>query len=179
MKPNDRRDALRAEAEAADARTLVLSVPPLDPERLERFFAYQRSLLAQRAEAPKGLHEADQHRLEADAHLAAQQQSGLSLQQIEQYAAVARDVAGRLWTYGELMRRERELRAEADAAKASGSAPSPRTLEKLSRLDEERRKLDPMPSLELRWGRDVVALLRSREDELISLHRQIFTRALP
>ncbi len=111
MSPNDREQPL-SETEVADARTLVLSAVQLTPALLDQFVGYQRALVKLRAEAPKGLHEADRHRLELEAEIAAQQGSGLSLRQTHQLSAMARDILGRLWTWRELNRRKAELEAQ-------------------------------------------------------------------
>jgi hypothetical protein len=173
MKPTDLREIRRPETTPADARTLVLSVPRLSVELLERFLAYQRALVEARKSGPQALNPADAPQLEVRAHQAALEDCGLSIQEVEQLSAVARDVAGRWWTYSQLAKRQDELKAEVDAARKRGEPAPARAAEKLDRLAEELRKVDPTALLERRYGRENVDILRTRQDELVALHRQV------
>lgn len=133
----------------ADLKTLRLASPALSSAALEGYLRYQRSLLALRGSL--ALEEAHRRSLQA---------SGLDVLDLEALRAVCADFCGRRRTVKEL----RERRAKAQASGKSVQ---------VERIDEELPRLEDLSGLEKRYGGPAVALLRSNEDELLSLHEQL------
>jgi len=64
------------------------------------------------------------------------------------------------------------------SAKQQQGLLTPAEAAKLARLEEKRPTLNALPALERRYGREAVALLCAREEELLALHQAVGTALL-
>ncbi len=146
--------------DAADDRTLRMAYVPVDAPLLDALVRYQQTWLSH-AEAGQGTDALGRAYTEA---LAA---SGLDSQKAEQGAAMLRAFSGRRYAARRLEDKLRQLEG------ATGPGEELRT-----RLREELTKQErATEALGRRYGADTLALLRTREAELLELHNRM-TRLL-
>lgn len=147
--------------DAADDRTLRMAYVPLDGPLLDALVRYQQAYLSH-AEAGKGTDAL------ASAHTEAVKVSGLDSQKAEQGTAMLRAFSGRRYAARRLQDKLREVEG----------APGPEGEELRKRLREELTKQErATEALGRRYGADALALLRTREAELLDLHTRM-TRLL-
>jgi len=158
----------RVDLAGADAKTLRLSVPLLNAERLEQVIRFQRHLVATLKASPT-----HDEAAVARAHQEAVAHSGLSPRDASELEALARVFAGHLWTLRKLEARYQEAQAQVTAAEARGEKPAPQELQALSILPKEIAAKASREGLERRYGAGVVTLLRSRAEELLALHEEL------
>jgi len=139
--------------DAADDRTLRLSVVPFTPEQLEQFISYQEALLARASRAPW----TDGARMEAHEH--ARSHSGLDNHKLEQMGAIVRSFCAKRSVLRRLRSKQGEL----------ARAPAPDE-ELLARLSGELARLEDATAFTRRYGEGVTALLLAREEKLLALH---------
>ena len=163
--------ALSDDVLAADDKTLRLAAPLLTAERLEGFIRYQKAFLARITAAP--LKKEQVHDYLADAHTAALEESGLDLPTHAQVAAFVTDFCGKRTTVRALSVKLKERQKKVAEIEARGDDVDPEELEIVGKLATELVRLDRFDPMDRRYGPDQVALLRSREQELVQLHNQI------
>jgi hypothetical protein len=147
--------------DAADDRTLRMAYVPVDTALLDALVRYQQTWLSH-AEGGQGSDALGR------AHTEALAASGLDSQKAEQGNAMLRAFSGRRYAARRL---EDKLR-QAEGA----SGPEAEALR--TRLREELTKQEvATEALGRRYGADTLALLRSREAELLELHNRM-TRLL-
>jgi hypothetical protein len=147
---------LGEEAARGDAKTLVLSVPALTAEVLERFLAYQRDLLERLALPQLG----DPSQALAAAHAQALESSGLARAEHGWLRALADAFCGRRAPYQQLRERLGELRRRGD-------------LELTTLAEREATRLGATEELERRYGATNIRLLLERESALLVLHHRV------
>lgn len=153
---------------AADDRTLRLAAPPVTPEQVDRFVAYQRSL-QERLEVPTLRTEQwDQHL--AAAHQSALEQSGLTHAAQTQLSGIASKFCTQRASVRTLRRKQAELRRAIAEIEADGGDVPEADQALDQRLTTELLRLEPLGALERRYGAEAIAALVSREDELLTLH---------
>ncbi|PZR13995.1 MAG: hypothetical protein DI536_11790 [Archangium gephyra] len=138
-----------------DLKTLKLATLLLTPERLDAFVTYQRTMLSELAQRSSG----DWSGRYAFAHGKALAESKLDLVDYGKLKALVGDFCGRRSAY-------QQVKARIDAA-TEKDAPL------LARAKTELPKLNDMSAFEARHGAEALALLRSREEELVKLHREL------
>lgn len=138
-----------------DLKTLKLATLQLTPERLDAFVTYQRTMLLELARAEA----TDWSGRYAFAHGKALAASKLDLVDYGKLKAVVGDFCGRRSAF-------QKVKARVDAATEKDAV-------LLARAKTELPKLDDMSAFEERHGADALALLRGREDELVTLHREL------
>jgi hypothetical protein len=143
--------------DAADDRTLRMASRPVDGPMLDALVRYQETFLAHveaDASAPAM----------AQAQTAALTASGLDMKAAEWGIAVLRAFGGRRWTVQKLRSKLTELEGR----------PGPQSDEVRKRVQDElvnqERETD---ALGRRYGVETVALLRTREAELVALHTRL------
>ncbi len=135
------------ELTGGDARTLSFASLRIDAALLDRLLGYQRALL-------RGLEADRSPAAMASAHQAALATSGLSQDVVERALAVLRRFAGNREVAG-------RLRARAEAVPADRGDDLHHRVDALER--ELRERDDP----------DTIALLLSRQDEVLAVHRDL------
>lgn len=138
-----------------DLKTLKLATLQLTSERLDAFVTYQRTM----REALSRDTTSEWSGRYAFAHGKALAESKLDLVDYGKLKALVGDFCGRRSAY-------QQVKARLDAATAKDK-------ELLARAKTELPKLDDMSAFEARHGAEALALLRSREDELVTLHREL------
>lgn len=147
--------------EAADDRTLRMAYLPVDGPLLDALVRYQRTYLSH-ADAGQGAEAL------VRAHTEALAASGLDSKTAEQGTAMLRAFSGRRWAAQKLQDKLRQVEGQ----------PGPQAEELRSRIREELTKQEAATeALARRYGADTLALLRSREPELLDLHTRL-TRLL-
>lgn len=142
-----------------DLKTLRLASLQLSPDRLEALLTYQRTLLAELAQAG---HPEWSGRY-AFAHGRALAASKLDLVELGKLKALVAEFCGR--------RSAAQLvKARVAVAEAGGSERDARILE---RARKELHKLDDLSAFSERYGAEATALLQRREGELVELHRAL------
>ena len=145
--------------DAADDRTLRLSVPSLTAENLDKLIDFQRRLVGElRA------HPIDDKAFSA-AHQRAASAVGLSQKTLNELEAVARSFCG-----DRVALRTMEQRLEEAKGKAQKTPADLRALEKLPKEIAAKRSTS---TLGRRYREDVVALLETRQDTLMALHEEL------
>ncbi|NMO16392.1 hypothetical protein HPC49_50160 [Pyxidicoccus fallax] len=147
--------------DAADDRTLRMAYLPVDGALLDSLVRYLRTYVSH-AEAGKGTEAL------VRAHSEALTASGLDSKKAEQGTAILRAFSGRRWAAQKLQDKLRQIEGQTGA-----------TVEELrEKLREELTKQETATeALARRYGADTLALLRSREPELLDLHTRL-TRLL-
>jgi len=146
--------------QAADVKTLRLSAPGVTDERLDQLLAFQRAWLeAVKRHGKDGLALAQKEALEG---------TELPARLLGELEAMVRDFCGKRWSGRVLAKRFQEL-----SAKQQQGLLTPSEAAKLARLEEERPTLEALPALDRRYGREAVALLCAREEELLTLHQAV------
>ncbi|MCP3142246.1 hypothetical protein [Pyxidicoccus xibeiensis] len=147
--------------DAADDRTLRMAFPAVDGPLLDALVRYQQAYLSH-AEAGQGTDALSR------AHTEALVASGLDSKTAEQGGAMLRAFSGRRHTAWRLQDKLRQLEGDT----------GPRADELRTRIREELTKQErATEALARRYGADALALLRSREPELLDLHTRL-TRLL-
>lgn len=141
-----------------DLRTLRLASIALSGELLDQFVTYQRTLL----EALARSSEADWHGRYAFAHGHALAASGLDLVVMGKVKALVGEFCGRR----SALRQVREKIAQVAPGDPRGQAV-------LERAKTELPRLEGVADLEDRYGKEAIALLVAREDEVVALHRAL------
>lgn len=141
-----------------DLKTLRLASLQLTPERLEAFITYQRTMLLEleRAEAT------DWSGKYAFAHGRALAESKLDLVEYGKLKAMVGDFCGRRSSYA-------QVKARVDASTENDEKLRARALTQLPKLED-------MSAFEARHGVEALKLLREREEQLLSLHRELAHR---
>lgn len=140
-----------------DLKTLRLASLQLSAERLEGFIIYQRTLLAELARAPA----TDWSGRYAFAHGRALAACQLDLVELGKLKAMVGDFCGRRSAAAQVKER---LARGGDTAKDAQMA---------ARAEKSLPKLDDLTAFTARHGAEAVALLESREAELLMLHREL------
>jgi hypothetical protein len=154
-------DSAATALEEGDNRTLRLSVPSLTGETLSKLIDFWSALVA----------ELKTHRAAMDAaafakaHDDAAAKTGLGPKVLNELEAVARSFAGERWT---LRTMEKRLERARTAAK-----PSPKDAVAIAKLPAEIAAKKSGSTLQRRYREDVIALLETREDDLIALHEAL------
>lgn len=141
-----------------DLKTLRLASIALTKELLEQFVAYQRTLLVELARST----EAEWSGRFAFAHGRALAGSTLDLVTLGKVKALVSEFCGRRSSLLQI----REKLAGLDPADPKSQAVRDRAQKELPRLES-------LDELEARYGKDAIALLVSRERELVTLHRDL------
>lgn len=141
-----------------DLKTLRLASIELTGDRLEKFVTYQRTLLTELAKST----EADWSGRYAFAHGHALAASQLDLVELGKVKAMVGEFCGRR----SALRAVTERVGQVDASDAKGR-------KVLERAEKELPRLKSVADLEDRYGKDAIALLTAREDELVTLHRAL------
>ncbi len=141
-----------------DLKTLRLASLQLTPERLEAFITYQRTMLTELVTAEG----ADWSGRYAFAHGRALAASKLDLVEYGKLKSLVGDFCGRRSSY-----RQVKARLEASSEKDEQLRARART---------ELPKLEDLSAFEARHGADALKLLREREEELLTLHRDLAHR---
>lgn len=157
-----------ADVEHADNRTLRLSVPGLNTEKVRALIAFQRAWIAELK-----AHPTSDTTAAARAYDKVAGQSGLSVKDANELEALARAFAGEAWTLRTLRERLAHARAAVANAEQQGQPPSPRDLLAVEKLPRELRTRETTHSLERRYGAETIALLRPFEEELVALHQEL------
>ena len=141
-----------------DLKTLRMASIALNGALLDQFVVYQRTLLTELARSQ----EAEWSGRYAFAHGHALAASKLDLVELGKVKALV----------GEFCGRRSALKAVSErVAQVSPSDAKGRKV--LERAEKELPRLKGLSDLEARYGKDAVALLSAREDELVSLHRAL------
>ncbi|MEW6431967.1 MAG: hypothetical protein AB1730_10715 [Myxococcota bacterium] len=141
-----------------DLKTLRLASISLTGELLERFVTYQRTLLAELAKST----EAEWSGRFAFAHGYALKAAQLDVVELGKVKALVGEFCGRRSALREVNERLGQWKASDDTGR-----------QVLERAEKELPRLEDLSDLEARYGKDAVALLSAREEELIGLHRQL------
>lgn len=141
-----------------DLKTLRLASIALTGDLLERFVTYQRTLLTELAKST----EAEWSGRYAFAHGHALTASRLDLVELGKVKAIVSEFCGRR----SALRSVSERVGQVDGSDAKGQ-------KVLERAEKELPRLKDLSDLEARYGKDALALLTAREDELVALHRQL------
>jgi len=152
-------------AARGDLRTLALATPPLDAAKLEQLVTFQRSMVEQLRQVPHPARQGSswEHWL-AKAHDQAVALSGLTHQELSRMSALCSDYCSKRRSELELQRRRDQLAANKDPAKA----------ETLAELDKALARLAASTTLKERYGEASIALLQTREQELLDLHEELW-----
>ncbi|ATB48103.1 hypothetical protein [Corallococcus macrosporus] len=137
---------------AADDRTLRWAAPKLDAAMLDALVRYQQAYLSHAA--GKGTEAL------AQAHTEALAQAGLDSKTAEQGSAMLRAFGGRRWAVRKLQDKLGQL--PGGAAELQG-----RIQDELAKQERE------TDALARRYGEEALALLRTREAELVDLHTRL------
>lgn len=166
--------AIPDELVAGDDRTLRLAAPLFTAEELEQFLEYERALLARLDTAPL---RADQwHAHFAASHVAALEAGGLSAARHAQLSAVVAKYCAQVTSRRALSTKQAELRRKLAAIEATGDDPSEDDRDLDQRISTELLRLSSVQPLERRYGKEVVALLEAKQDELVDRHCEIVRR---
>ena len=138
-----------------DLKTLRLASLQLSPARLDAFVVYQRAML----EALSKPGADDWSGRLAFAHAQALRASGLDPGEYGKLKSLVADFCGRRSTYF----------AVKEKAELGAGAQRDRALAELPRLDD-------LTTFAQRYGEEALAQLRAREEELLSLHRELARR---
>ncbi|MHB8875753.1 MAG: hypothetical protein ACYC8T_18865, partial [Myxococcaceae bacterium] len=88
-------------------------------------------------------------------------------------SAVCADFCAKRYAARELAGRRAEAERRISEAKRKGGTATEHEFEVLEAIDNERARLEDLRPLEQRYGAEVVARLKAREDELLELHRAL------
>lgn len=164
VSPNADQDAATAEA---DLKTLKLSTPLVTAEGLDRYLQFQRAyvefLEANKDRQPASL---------AKAHAQAAEKSGAHIDEIGRLGALCTDFAGRRSVERTLQEKREKIRAAIEAARAAGKPASERDLEVDQKITEQFATGAAYDQLAKRYGKDAVELLKTREADILELHRR-------
>jgi len=147
----------------SDLNTLRLASVKLSPELLAQFLRYQRVVLSELSAHQPG----DWAGRFAFAHARGLTESKLEGLTLQKLRVLVSDFCGRrsaaLTVKQRIADAEHQLAAKAD----------PKTQQLLERARKELPKLEDLTEYEDRYGAEAVALLRSDELELVTLHRDL------
>jgi hypothetical protein len=140
-----------------DLKTLRLASLQLSPERLDAFMLYERTLLAELERAPA----TDWSGRYAFAHGRALATAKLDLVELGKLKAMVSDFCGR------------RSAAQQVKDRLASIGDSPKDAAIAERAKKQLPKLDDLSQFKARHGDEAVALLQSREEELLELHRAL------
>jgi hypothetical protein len=140
-----------------DLKTLRLASLQLSPERLDAFVIYEKTLLAELQRAPAS----DWSGRYAFAHGRALAASKLDLVELGKLKAMISDFCGR------------RSAAQQVKDRLASIGDSPKDAVIAERAKQQLPKLDDLSQFKARHGDEAVALLQSREAELLELHRAL------
>jgi hypothetical protein len=141
-----------------DLKTLRMASIALNGALLDQFVVYQRTLLAELAQSP----ESEWSGRYAFAHGRALAASHIDLLEMGKVKVLVGEFCGRRSALKEITER---------LAKADRADPKAQALR--DRAEKELPRLKDLAELEARYGPDALALLKAREDELVTLHREL------
>ena len=141
----------------SDLKTLRLASLQLSPERLEGFMTYQRTLLTELARAPTS----DWSGRYAFAHGRALAACQLDLVSLGKLKSMVGDFCGR------------RSAAQQVKERLATNAGSPKDDLIAARAQKNLPKLDDLSAFSARHGAEALALLETREAELLLLHRAL------
>lgn len=145
--------------ERGDLRTLKLANPELLPEQLEAYLVYQRSL----AEGLVSANGPPESAAFVEGHVAALSRSGLIPRELEAVRSIVRRYAGVRVTLLRLQCRLAALTGQSELSREE--------TERVGALKAELQRLEA--SLGQRDSAGTLALLASREAEVVSLHQKL------
>ena len=140
-----------------DLKTLRLASLQLTAERLDAFVLYQRTLLAELGRAPS----TEWSGRYAFAHAHALAASKLDLVELGKLKSMVGDFCGR------------RSAAQQVKDRLSTIGDSPKDAQIAARAEKQLPKLDDLSPFTARHGAEALALLQSREAELLELHRAL------
>jgi hypothetical protein len=152
-----------------DARTLRLAHPDVSPEQVEAFIRYQRTMLKALMETSGD----DWAGRFAFGHARALKASGLDPLDQRRIASAAESFCGRRWAARTVTDRLAEARARVEEARARGAEAPAREISLIEKAPEELKHLEDLSELEEVLGPATMASLKSREAELLELHRSV------
>jgi hypothetical protein len=153
---DDTENALTSDIEAADSRTLRLSVHPLTEEELAGLIRYQETFLAiaEPTPGPEAL---------ARAHTEALKASGLpDSKRAEQGNAMLRAFCGQRWGVHKLRDKLKQIESQG-----------PEADELRERIREELARLERTDAFARRYGEQALAVIQPHEAKLVELHTRM------
>ena len=151
----------------ADLKTLKLSTPLITREALDRYIQFQRAYVEHLERTPD-----KQASTLARAHEEAAAKSGAHIDEIGRVGAICTDYAGRRTVEQTLENKREKTQQSLDRARASGAPASERDLEVQQKIAEQFASGSAWDHLTRRYGLELVEVLKSREGELLELHKR-------
>ncbi len=152
-----------------DTKTLRMATLSLTAPLLEQFVKYQRTLLAELAQAPHS----DWDGRFAFAHGRALAECGLDVLNLHKLKALVSDFAGKRSAWLQVSQHIAQVEHRVAQARAQGKPVDAKDEAVLARSKAELPKLADLSDLEERYGAVAMGLLRARELEVTTLHQEL------
>ncbi len=156
----------------SDVKTLRLASAQLTRESLDAFVTYQRSLVSGLTSTSGGEASTWAGRF-AFAHSQALTESTLDALTQQRLKVLVSEYCGKRSAWLTVKQRVADAERIVHEANAHGRPPPPRELALLERVQAELAKLDDFSAFAHRYGVDALDLLRARDLELVTLHRDL------
>ncbi|MBL8921818.1 MAG: hypothetical protein JNJ54_23370 [Myxococcaceae bacterium] len=156
----------------SDVKTLRLASAQLTAESLEAFLTYQRTLLSALAASGDAQHATWAGRF-AFAHGTALAESGLDALTQQRLKVLVSEFCGKRSAWLTVKQRAADAEAAVHQAKAHGRPVPEKEALILSRASAELHRLEDFSPFAARYGPEALELLRGRDLEVVTLHREL------
>lgn len=156
----------------SDVKTLRLASAQLSSESLDAFVTYQRTLLSALAGTADPQHSTWAGRF-AFAHGKALAESGLDALTQQRIKVLVSEFCGKRSAWLTVKQRVAEAEAAVHRAKTAGLPPPEKEVSLLTRATAELDRLEDFSAFADRYGDRALELLKARDLELVTLHRDL------
>lgn len=156
----------------SDVKTLRLASAQLTREALDAFVTYQRSLVSRLTSSSDGAASTWAGRF-AFAHSQALGESKLDALTQQRLKVLVSEYCGKRSAWLTVKQRAADAERLVHEAKAVGKPAPPKEMGLLERVNGELARLDDFSAFAHRYGPEALELLRARDLELVTLHRDL------